>query len=100
MPHLICYDIANNNLRTRLAAKIAAAGFDRINKSVYLGTVSDRSLAILQAWLQKQMQTKAQEGDCLIILPVTTQQVQRMLVLGTDQTDREELTGSKNTIFI
>lgn len=100
MPHLICYDIADNSLRARLAVKITAAGFDRINKSVYLGTVSERSLATLQTWLEQQMKTRAQEGDCLIILPVTVQQVQRMVVLGTDQTDREELTGSKNTIFI
>ena len=56
MPHLICYDITGDTLRTQLSKKIIASGLDRINKSVYLGTIGESSLTSLATDLQQLMQ--------------------------------------------
>lgn len=100
MPHLICYDITNNSLRTKLGKKILAGGLDRINKSVYLGTVSDSSLKSLEGELAALMQQDAEPHDSLIILPVTTQQIQSMRVYGFNGLDKEELSGEKSTLIL
>lgn len=47
-PHLICYDIKNNALRTRIGNKILEYGLDRINLSVYLGSINESSLTALE----------------------------------------------------
>ena len=39
MPHLISYDITGDSLRTKMGRKILEFGLDRINKSVYLGSI-------------------------------------------------------------
>ena len=99
MPHLICYDIASNALRTRLAHKIIGAGYDRINKSVYLGTVSASAHRRLVLWLRTQMTQKAEPGDSLVILQVGAHYVSELLVLGTDLLDRDDLNGLKNSWY-
>ncbi len=100
MSQLICYDIAENSLRARLGAKIMETGFERINKSVYLGTVDDADLMALENWLVQRIQNSGGPGDSLIILPVTPAQVQRMRVYGNDNLDKDDLSGQKNTLII
>ena len=76
MPNLICYDIQNNYLRTRIGNKILDAGFDRINLSVYLGTTDQRSLKELEKWLRETIEKKGDPDDSVIVLHVTIQQIQ------------------------
>lgn len=100
MPHLICYDISGNSLRTKLGKKIIEGGLDRINKSVYLGTISGSSLTNLEKELALLLQKKGTPQDSLIILPVTIQQVQNMRIYGANDLDKEELSGEKNTLIL
>lgn len=100
MPHLICYDITKDSFRTRLGRKIIETGLDRINKSVYLGTLSESSLTSLTQFLKQEMAQKAAPQDSLIILPITAAQVQQMQVLGHNDLDRDELTGDKSTLIL
>lgn len=100
MPHLLCYDITGNTLRAKLGRTILDYGLDRINKSVYLGTISERSLKELETKLTNWIKTKGGPTDSLIIITVHAQQVQDMKVLGRNDLDRDELTGSKTTIVI
>lgn len=99
MPHLICYDIASNALRARLAKKIIGTGYDRINKSVYLGSVGESAHRRLVQWLRTQMNQQAEAGDSLVILKVSAHYVSELLVLGTDLLDRDDLNGLKNSWY-
>ena len=100
MPHLICYDITGDTLRTQLSKKIIASGLDRINKSVYLGTVGESSLTSLVTALQQLMQSKSDPQDSVIILTVSVQQVQSMQILGLNELDRDDLSGEKTTLIV
>lgn len=100
MAHLICYDIENNYFRTKIGNLILDYGFDRINLSVYLGTVGKRSLTELENQLKKMMEDKGKEQDSLMIIQVTAQQVHDMSVFGKNDLDKDELTGDKSTLII
>ena len=100
MPHLICYDITGNTLRNKLAKTIIASGLDRINKSVYLGTISDSSLTLLENNLNQAIAKKGEPQDSLIIIPVLPHQINSMRVFGNNDLDKEELTGTKHTLII
>jgi len=100
MPTLICYDITDNNLRARLAKKIIAQGLDRINKSVYLGTINESSLTTLEKELAQLLQTKGQQPDSLLVIPVTAEEVHRMRVYGFNDLDKDELSGQKTTLIV
>lgn len=100
MPHLICYDITNDTLRTKIGKKILEHGLDRINKSVYLGSITESSLTALEALLSGLIRQKGEPQDSLIIIPVTAQQVQDMRVYGENGLDKDELTGDKSTLIV
>lgn len=100
MPHLICYDITNNSLRTRMGKKIIAKGFDRINKSVYLGIISPTVLSTLERDLAIMIQNKNDPNDSLIIISVAQQQLQGMRIYGKNNLDKAELLGEKSTLII
>ena len=98
MPTLICYDISATPLRTKLGKKIVESGLDRINKSVYLGTISESSLTSLEKELATLLQTRGEPEDSLIVLPVTTYEVQLMRIYGHSSFDKDELDGTASTL--
>ena len=63
MPHLICYDITKNSLRAKLGRTILDYGLDRINKSVYLGTIKEVALKELEGKLAAWMKEKGEPND-------------------------------------
>ncbi|MEO1808619.1 MAG: CRISPR-associated endonuclease Cas2, partial [Bacteroidota bacterium] len=69
MAHLICYDIERNYLRKKMADLIIDYGFERINLSVYLGSLDQRSLTYLEEKLRGMLEEKGGENDSLIFLP-------------------------------
>ena len=73
---------------------------DRINKSVYLGTIAESSLTNLEKELAQLIQAKKEPQDSLIIISVTTQQVQNMRIYGFNDLDKEELSGEKSTLIL
>jgi len=99
MPTLICYDIQSNALRAALSQKILHYGLERINLSVYLGTLKESDLAKLEALLNQIMKDRAGPDDSLIILPVTNNSVWQMQVLGRNDFDVEDLSGERHTLI-
>jgi len=99
MPTLICYDIQSNALRAALSQKILHYGLERINLSVYLGTLKESDLAKLEALLNQIMKDRAGPDDSLIILPVTNNSVWQMQVLGRNDLDVEDLSGERHTLI-
>ena len=100
MPTLICYDITATPLRTKLGKKITERGLDRINKSVYLGTIAESSLTSLENELATLIRDHAGSGDSLIIISVTLMQVDQMRIYGSIGPDKDELSGEKSTLLL
>ena len=100
MPHLICYDIAKNSLRAKMGKKIIEYGLDRINKSVYLGTIKESSLISLEQLLAQWMKKQSAPQDSLIIIHVQTQDIRTMRIYGHNGLDKEELMGEKSTLIV
>ena len=100
MPQLICYDIEHNGLRTKLAQLILDYGLERINFSVYLGSLDSSSLTELETKLQALIQQRGQDRDSLIVLPVTAAQIHAMRVYGQNGLDPGEITGDKSTLIL
>lgn len=100
MAHLICYDISLDGLRTKMGRKILEYGLDRINKSVYLGTISESSLKSLETELTTLFQAKGDPDDSLIIIAVSGAQVQGMRIYGRNDLDKDELSGDKSTLMM
>ena len=100
MPHLICYDITDNNLRTRMGKKILEYGLDRINKSVYLGAIQTTPLQQLEQLLADLIRTKGGPNDSVLVISVAAQQVQEMHIYGRNDLDPDELSGRKSTLIL
>ena len=100
MPHLICYDITKDSLRTKVGKKIIEYGLDRINKSVYLGTLKESSLILLVQLLSNLVVQKGDPSDSIIVIYVSGQSVQDMIVLGKNDLDKDQLSGDKHTLIV
>jgi CRISPR-associated endonuclease Cas2 len=100
MPYLICYDISSDSLRTRIAKKIITTGLDRVNKSVYMGQLTDNALQQLEKNLDDLIRKKGEPEDSLIVLPVLPHQIQAMRIYGDNGLDKKELSGEKSTHII
>ncbi len=100
MPHLICYDIHKNSLRAKMSKMIIAYGLDRINKSVYLGSIQDSSLKDLEKKLSDSMKKVNYPTDSLIIVSIAAQAIQSMRIYGENQLDKEELAGERTTLIL
>jgi len=100
MAHLICYDISNNSLRSKIGKKIIAHGLDRINKSVYLGTITDTSLKELKQIIKDAIIAKGMPNDSVVIIAVANPAIQAMQVYGKNELDKDELTGVKDTMIV
>lgn len=83
-----------------MGKKIIGFGLDRINKSVYLGTIAKSSLTQLEQWIAQQMNAKGDPEDSCIIISVNAEQVQGMRVYGKNELDKEELSGQKSTLIL
>ena len=94
------FDCSNNRTIEQSNNRILEYGLDRINKSVYLGSISERSLKELETFLRDQITQKGTTEDSLIILPVTAAQVQRLIVIGKNELDKDELAGEKHTLIL
>jgi CRISPR-associated protein Cas2 len=97
--YLICYDISADGLRTKAGKKILEFGLDRINKSVYLGTLGESSLKSLETLLADLIRTQGDPQDSVILLPVSAAHIHQMSVLGRNDLDKAELSGDKSTLL-
>lgn len=99
MPYLVCYDIEDNYLRTKVGSKLIEEGFDRIQYSVFLGNPSETALAHLTAWFKLKLEKENVEKDKLLIVSVPQQQLESMVQIGKAAIDIEEISGNKSTLF-
>ena len=98
MIHLILYDITSNKIRTRIAKRLIAEGFERIQYSVFVAAIDPRSnsslLSDLKTWVATEKTAK------LFLLKLSKEQFKNMIMLGETGCDIDFIIGAKNSIFI
>ncbi len=71
MTFLICYDIIDDRLRTRLAKRLEKAGCIRLQKSVFLAPHFDaKRLAILRGGIKKVLPLLLLPHESVITIPI------------------------------
>jgi CRISPR-associated endonuclease Cas2 len=98
--YLIAYDITNTKFRTKVAAQLIVAGFDRIQYSVFMGSTTDKILLEFIAWYQKNSVIFVSPTDSLIVLPISNHHMAAMQVFGTSDIDAQQMLGLRNTLYL
>ena len=96
--HLILYDITDDRIRTKIAKRLIAEGFDRLQLSVMIGN-SD-PLKITGLWPLLQQRLKPEPNAKFYTLQLLPNQVKKMSIIGEINIDIDFLLGTKSSIFI
>jgi CRISPR-associated protein Cas2 len=79
---VICtYDISSNRSRNAVIKSLYRAGLYRVQKSVFMGEISEKSHRRLESECRAFMQDM-EENDHIMLIPLTEQQVFRIHVTG------------------
>ncbi|MEM7571700.1 MAG: CRISPR-associated endonuclease Cas2 [Bacteroidota bacterium] len=82
--YLISYDITDNNQRYKTARLLLRAGLFRVQKSVFIGSMSDQRYLRLQAQLQLlEQQPRWSANDQLLLLPLHQYTEDNLQTIGT-----------------
>jgi CRISPR-associated endonuclease Cas2 len=92
MTYLICYDITDDRLRTRLAKRLEKAGCIRLQKSVFLAPHFDiKRLAILRGGIKRLMPFALSLDESVIAIPIEKDNLSDIVWAG-DTTQIQTLT--------
>ena len=101
MNYLVSYDISKDSLRTRIGNRLIANGCDRIQYSVYVGILKDNIKEELLKWLKNELVLKGnQTTDTIILIPLTSRQVQEATIIGNNKYDLDYLSGEKKSLLL
>lgn len=100
MSLLICYDISEDKLREKVAKNLIAAGFSRIQFSVFAGDTGEKYFEDMLQELQHLMTNFAQPSDSILLFDITDAQIHNCIVIGRDALDRDALTGDQHTLIL
>lgn len=98
MIYLLCYDIATNSIRTKIAKRIIQEGFERIQKSVYLATFNPKNNISL--WLFLQQAIADDKEASLFVIALTKNNFRSLKKLGNFALDIDYLLGEKHSLII
>jgi CRISPR-associated protein Cas2 len=98
MIYLIFYDISTDKIRNKIAKRVVAEGFERLQLSVFVGLVNP----FLHPNLWHQLTTWASSDDLgkLYVISCTKKQFREMKIIGDNPLDLNYLIGEKSVIFI
>lgn len=97
MIFMILYDIENTKIRTQIAKYLIRSGCVRIQKSVYLAHLPRENYHELHQTL-KEVQEMYENNDSILFLPLPTDSVSAMKILG-QQLELDFILDNKNTLF-
>ena len=97
MLYFIMYDITNDKVRTAVAKYLEQKGCLRVQKSIFFAETKRTVFNQIHADL-KEIQQLYDNQDSIFMVPVSTDQVRAMKIIGQN-TDFDLIIGSKNTLF-
>lgn len=99
-PYLIAYDIQSDRLRNKIGKKILEFGINRIQYSVYLGSITPTQFQQLKQSIQAIFNSEKQPSDSIIFIPIPAQQLRLTNILGTLDIDIDYILGERHTLII
>lgn len=96
--YLIAYDISSNTVRAKVARRLIALGYERIQLSVFCGNNNPEHVRGLWQEL-KQWMASDPDGQ-LISLNIGPENFRNMAILGSHTLDFDFLLEQKNSLFI
>lgn len=97
MLYFIMYDIENNKVRTAIGKYLLKSGCLRVQKSIFFAESKRDKFIKIHSDL-KAIQEMYDNSDSIIIVPVSTDQLKSMKVIGYN-IDFEIIIENKNTLF-
>lgn len=97
MLYFIMYDIENNKIRTAIAKYLLKKGCQRVQKSIFFAE-SPRELYNQIVSDLKQVQETYDNNDSIFLVPVSTDQLRAMKILGQN-IDFDIIAKNRNTLF-
>jgi CRISPR-associated endonuclease Cas2 len=79
---LVCYDIQEDKLRTRLAKKLLAAGLERLQFSVFIGDLTESGLSKLATVLTGLISKSTVPSDSIVVFPLHADALEGAMVFG------------------
>ena len=102
MIYLICYDITDDRVRTKVADKLIQLGLTRIQYSVFMGPLKAHLKKDLVSWLHLKVGNDSDKTERrhVLILPVSQQQLSNKITIGNATFEEADITGTLNTLYI
>lgn len=97
--YLIFYDIDNDRVRQKIAKKLIAEGYGRIQLSVFAGPENPVENSKLWVFLTGIFKPLSDDSK-LYILSISISAFRAMHVIGNDNLDRKFLAGISTTCYI
>ncbi len=97
MIFFIMYDIENNKVRTAIAKFLQKSGCIRVQKSIFLADLPREKYTELHSAI-KQVQEVYDNSDSVLFIPVATDELRAMKMVGKN-IDIDFITGGKSTLF-
>lgn len=97
MLYFVMYDIENDKVRTQIAKYLERQGCLRVQKSIFFAETERNVFDQIYNDL-KTIQEMYENNDSIFLVPVSTDQVKSMKIIGQN-TDFDLITGNKTTLF-
>lgn len=97
MLYLACYDIESNRERLRIANHLLDLGYERIQKSVFVGLQNPEERSKLQEWLNANFGHKLTGG--FVLIPLSQTSAKDAWHLGKTPPDWEYLSNKTETLI-
>lgn len=96
MIYLLFYDITSNSLRTKIAKRLIAEGYERLQFSVY--TFIENPQLNLSLWQELQTLLQAEPTAKLYVLSITKNNFRNIKIIGNLEHDIDYLLGEKRSL--
>lgn len=97
MIYFVMYDIENNKIRNYIAKFLLQKGCIRVQKSIFLADSERKTFNEIHNTL-REVQQMYDNHDSIMMVPVSTDQVRAMKIIG-ENIDFDLVLGNKNTLF-
>lgn len=97
MIYFVMYDIENNKIRNYIAKYLLQKGCTRVQKSIFLADSERKTFNEIHQTL-REVQEMYDNHDSILLVPVSTDQVRAMKIIG-ENIDFDLILKNKNTLF-
>ncbi|MGA0560703.1 CRISPR-associated endonuclease Cas2 [Larkinella sp. VNQ87] len=100
MLYLACYDLENTKVRTKVAQMLLAHGLERIQESVFVGTMDDGLWTRLMLEIERILQPEDPATNRFLLMPLANAYARKTVWLGNDPPDWPYHCHEVNTLIL